>query len=203
VKNVLITGASHGIGRACVTDFSRKGWSVIATSQNRDELERTRELTGVSANSIQLVAADLATDTDIDDLVQACSRGGDLHGFVHCASGQTDPERDAELSGTPSEVIDAILAVTIRSTILLLKQLMPLLSAGAPSNIVLLASDWALSGSEGPPVFSAGKATVAHLVLAMRRELLSRGIRASVIYAGDVATYDRSWTTPKWKLVVE
>ena len=35
-KTVLITGASSGIGRATVKEFSEKGWNVIATMRNPD-----------------------------------------------------------------------------------------------------------------------------------------------------------------------
>ena len=36
-KNIVVTGASSGIGRACALEFARKGCSVVGVSRNITE----------------------------------------------------------------------------------------------------------------------------------------------------------------------
>ena len=57
-KNVFITGASSGIGKACATAFAREGSNVLLAARRKeriDTLARELESTyGIMAHSIQL-----------------------------------------------------------------------------------------------------------------------------------------------------
>ena len=41
-KTVVITGASSGIGHACVSRMSRAGWRVFATVRQQSDRDRLR-----------------------------------------------------------------------------------------------------------------------------------------------------------------
>lgn len=40
-KNIIITGASSGIGRQCAINFSQLGANVILIARNKEKLEQT------------------------------------------------------------------------------------------------------------------------------------------------------------------
>jgi NAD(P)-dependent dehydrogenase (short-subunit alcohol dehydrogenase family) len=77
-KNILITGASSGLGRQAAITCSRHGANVFLTGRNRKRLEETRKLMDGENHSI--IAADLTNDTEIEGLVFVVPK---LNGVVY------------------------------------------------------------------------------------------------------------------------
>ncbi len=42
-QTVLITGASNGIGKACVRVFARKGYDLVLVARHREKLEAGKQ----------------------------------------------------------------------------------------------------------------------------------------------------------------
>ena len=79
-KNVLVTGASSGIGRATAIECSRLGAKLIITGRNSERLEETLSLMEDEAHS--MVVADLSYSEGLNLLVNALPQ---LDGVVHSA----------------------------------------------------------------------------------------------------------------------
>jgi len=197
----LVTGASHGIGRAIAIGLGRAGYKVMLTARSQDELEETAKRVEANEGSAFVVSGDLSSARGRAELVGYVKKhGGKLKTLIHCASASTNPETDATLENTETETIDQIVGTTISGTMHLLKEMKPFLSAASPANVVLIASDWAMRGSHGPPVFSAAKAAIGHLAHTIRREFAHAGISITTLYPGDVASFDKDWTEPVWQI---
>ena len=63
MKTILITGASSGIGKASVKLFSEKGWRVLATARNTDNMKDIANLPNVHL---------FALDVTLEDSVKKC-----------------------------------------------------------------------------------------------------------------------------------
>jgi NAD(P)-dependent dehydrogenase (short-subunit alcohol dehydrogenase family) len=85
-KSVVITGASSGIGRACVSQLSRAGWRVFATVRKEADRDKLRAETGVypvlldvqDAASISVAAAEIESQLNgrgLDGLVNNAGIG--------------------------------------------------------------------------------------------------------------------------------
>lgn len=69
-KNVLITGASSGIGAALAREFARRGASLVLLARNRQRLEAVRdECARLGAGPVRLVEADTTDYAAIDAFV--------------------------------------------------------------------------------------------------------------------------------------
>ena len=79
-KNILITGASSGIGRSVAVECSKMGANVIITGRDSERLNETFGLL-VGENHTQVIA-DLSIYEEIEHLVEKCSN---LDGFVNNA----------------------------------------------------------------------------------------------------------------------
>ena len=56
MPTVLITGATAGIGRACVTAFAEAGWHVVATGRRADRLA------ALASDRVRTLAFDIRDD---------------------------------------------------------------------------------------------------------------------------------------------
>lgn len=200
-KTALVTGASYGIGRAVAEGLGRAGFKVVLTARSEEQLRETARRVSDLGSTAFIIPADLSSDLDRERLFhKLSSQVSSLSVVVHAASGRTDPDLDSDLLTTEDSTIKSLVGTTFEGTVFLVKNLIPLLERGAPSNLILISSDWALRGSHGPSVFSSAKAAVAHFGHTIRRSLAGRGISTTVLYPGDVATFDAEWKEPKWNL---
>src|SRR4051794_17167515 len=96
-KTVVITGASSGIGRACVEQLSRAGWHVFATVRKTSDQEELRNLSGEISPVIMDVedgASIVAAATQIESELD----GRGLDALVNCAGiGMVRPLEYAQL----------------------------------------------------------------------------------------------------------
>lgn len=83
-KNILITGASSGIGASCCVACSESGANLILLGRNQGRLEKT--LTQLSQGNHSVVAYDLSNIEGIEKSLEIIlSQYGKIHGFIHAA----------------------------------------------------------------------------------------------------------------------
>ena len=76
MKNVLITGGSRGIGKACVYEFSNNGYRVFLNyNKSSDEAEKIKNETGAVT-----VKADVSDSKQVNDMAE----------FIHTNYGKID-----------------------------------------------------------------------------------------------------------------
>lgn len=199
----LVTGASHGVGRAIATYLARRGMNLILTARSGDALAAVAAELKPTKVKLHLQVADLSAQEGRELVVAAAAAAVGSEGlqvYVHCAASQVDPEVEQLLVDTDRAQSQAHLEVTAAATAHLLAGLKPTLAAGAPSHAILISSDWALEHSSGPPVFSAAKAFGLQLWRTARAEFLKESVRLTAILPGDIASFDKDWEEPVWGL---
>lgn len=84
-RNILITGASTGIGRACAERFDRLGWRVFAGVRKQDDAAALREASSSRTTPILLdVTLQETVDAAKAQVAEATGDAG-LHGLVNNA----------------------------------------------------------------------------------------------------------------------
>jgi NAD(P)-dependent dehydrogenase (short-subunit alcohol dehydrogenase family) len=76
-QNVLITGASRGLGRSIACAFWKSGASLIITARSEDELKSLQgelQPSAKPAQTVELITADLNSETAISDLILQAKR---------------------------------------------------------------------------------------------------------------------------------
>jgi len=171
-KNILITGASDGIGKAMAISCSKMGATIILTARNKKRLEETRSmLKGVGH---QMFIADLTSQEDIDNLVDQLPP---LDGIVHNA-------------GVGSRVLcklitnkdlDYVFNPNVKAPILLQKAILDKKKINKGASIVFLASRAAKSPGFGNAIYSASKGAIISYANCLGLELAPRKIRVNCI----------------------
>jgi 3-oxoacyl-[acyl-carrier protein] reductase len=194
-RNVLITGASGGIGRAIAARFVADGDIVVITGRNADRLQRAAAELG--AHGVVCDAADPAQVAGLGEQI-----GATLDVLVNNAGGNTNFERNGEAEGADvrSELerlaadwqanLDANLISAVLTTHAVADRLAP---GGSVISIGTIGAE-RNGGSYG-----AAKAALAAWNADLSSEIGPRGVTANVISAGYIAgtNFFRDRLTPQ------
>ncbi|GAB3631135.1 SDR family oxidoreductase [Microbacterium shaanxiense] len=182
-RNLVVTGASSGIGRATATLASRHGATLALLARRPEALEETRAaLAGTGHLALPCDVTDAPSAASA--LREAADRLGPLDGMVHAAGiHDTTPLRT-----TTAEQITRLFDVNVTSALMLVKAFRHRQVRGEAPSIVLLSSAVGLVGEAGVSAYAASKAAVASLGRSLALELARERIRVNSIAAGIVET---------------
>jgi dehydrogenase/reductase SDR family protein 4 len=186
-KVAIVTGAGRGVGRAIAIGLARAGYELCLAARTREELEVTRELTGLTPAQSLIVLIDLAQDDAPECLIDtAWDHFGRLDVIVNNAGWAPARTPLLKLSGADQ---DRILAINLRAPIALSRLAATRMTAHKISGVIVnIASLAARRMPPGEAVYAAAKAGLVAFTHAAFAELRDRGIKLSVIIPGLVDT---------------
>jgi NAD(P)-dependent dehydrogenase (short-subunit alcohol dehydrogenase family) len=183
VRAVLVTGASRGIGEACVRMLDEKGFRVFGGV--RDAAAGTR-LARHCSDRFEFVHLDVTDPQSIrtaaDTITQSLGAAG-LHGLVNNAGIAVA----GPLEFLPIDALRQQLEVNVIGPIAVTQALLPALRS-ARGRIVNIGSIAGRSALPFTGAYSASKYAVEALSDALRLELRPWDIKVSVVEPGSVAT---------------
>lgn len=178
-KQILVTGASSGIGKGIALACAKMGATVIITGRNVERLNETLSL--MSEGDHKAISADLTKAEDIDRLVSELPK---LDGLVQCAGvGSRVPCKQIS-----KDDIAHVMQPNMEAPILLQTALLSKKKINKASSIVYIASRAYQSPSMGNAVYSASKGAIVAYAKCLALELASRQIRVNCICPGMVWT---------------
>ncbi len=187
MRNVLVTGASRGIGLGIATALAADGFRVLALARTQGEaLTRiVAEAEWAGTGAIHFVPFDLETLDAIPDLVRGLAKAhGPIYGLVNNAGLGTE----GVLATMPAAAIERLVRLNVTAPMLLAKQAVrSMMSAGA-GRIVAMSSIVASTGYDGLSVYGATKAAMIGFTRSLAREVGPLGITVNAVAPGFVAT---------------
>jgi NAD(P)-dependent dehydrogenase (short-subunit alcohol dehydrogenase family) len=176
-KNILITGASSGIGKQCAISCSQMGATVILIGRKEDKLKETMSL--LSYGNHQYYTFDVTNYSDIDGIVSdTVSKTGKISGFIHSAGIElslpinvTKPEHYKDLFATN------VIAGFEFAKILSKKKY----TDESGSSFVFIASIMGIVGNSSLTGYSASKGAVIAGIRSLALELAIKKIRVNAI----------------------
>jgi short-subunit dehydrogenase len=188
-RAALVTGASRGIGLALADALGDEGYALTISARKPDTIEHAAESLRAKGYDVQAVAANMAEEQAIADLVsEHQARFGRLDVLVNNAgvgigSGASDHR---------TKHIDLQIGVNLRAIVLLYRDCLEMLRAAGAEHrnaiVVNLASIAGKSPAAWLSVYSATKAAVVAYTVAMNKELGADGIKSTAFAPGFVDT---------------
>ena len=181
-KNIVVTAAGQGIGRATAIAFHNEGAKVIATDINDKTLEtlnkeypniKVKNLDSTNKQAIEKFSASL---NKVDVLFNAV-------GFVHHGTILDCDEKDWDFSFN----------VNVKSMYFMIKEILPKMIKQNKGNIINMSS--IVSSLRGLPnrfVYGATKAAIVGLTKSIAADFIKNNIRCNAIAPGTVHT-------PSWE----
>ncbi|HEX7168455.1 MAG TPA: SDR family oxidoreductase [Acidimicrobiales bacterium] len=181
--NVLVTGASTGIGEACALHLDRLGWRVFAGVRKQADADRLSQRASRRLVTVSLDVTDeaevLAAMKTIDDEVGASG----LSGLVNNAG----VARGGPLEFLPLSEWRDQLEVNVVGQVAVTKAALPLLRR-ATGRVVFIGS---IAGRLATPMvgpYAASKHAIEAIAESLRHEVAPWGIRVAVVEPGVVKT---------------
>ena len=179
-KNILVTGASSGIGRQVCIECAKAGANVILMGRDNDRLNQTLNL--MQGNNHIIITGDIQDENFIEE---ACKSLLKLDGFVHSAG----LIKLVPLKFLKSTNIDEMLSINLRAPMLFVSLLFKLKKLNPYSSIVLLSSiTGPIIGQMANSIYGASKGGLHGFCKSAALELAKGNIRINCLAPGMVET---------------
>ena len=186
-RNVLVTGASRGLGLAIAQKLTAAGYRVIAVARQNSKQVTAAVAKAACAKhgSLHFVAFDLGRIDDIPDLVRKLRKDfGPLFGLVNNAA----LGLDGVLAMMHNSQIDELVRVNTLSPMVLTKYVVRSMMSQRAGRIVNVASIVGFTGYSGLSVYAATKASMIGFTRSLAREVGQLGISVNAVAPGFLDT---------------
>lgn len=194
----LITGASSGIGRCYAHELARRGYNIIAVSNQEYELVAvTTELRDTYAISAHHIFADLAAPDTAKSIFDRCNAEGWQVDILVCNAGML---LFSTLLRTEPKRLETIVALHCTTTTLLCRYFGEAMKERGAGRILLMSSSTAWLPYPTISHYSATKAYIKNLAFALWYELHRHGVSVTAVFPGAVDTpfYNLKPSLRKW-----
>jgi 3-oxoacyl-[acyl-carrier protein] reductase len=186
-RNILITGASRGLGLGIARNLVAAGYCVIAVARKPD-----KELTAAIAEAkrgkrgaLHFISFDLGKVEDIPNFVKSVrDEFGPLFGLVNNAA----LGLDGVLATMHNSQIEELVRVNTLSPIVLSKYVVRSMMSERAGRIVNVASIIGFTGYSGLSVYAATKASMLGFTRSLAREVGRLGITVNAVAPGFLDT---------------
>jgi 3-oxoacyl-[acyl-carrier protein] reductase len=181
----FVTGASQGIGRTCALRLAKDGATVAVAARNKEKLdELVAEITAAGGKAAAF-ALDVADEEQVKPTVKAViAQFGKIDILVNNA-GIT---RDQLVMRMKRTDWDAVLQTNLTSAYLCIQQVIPSMLKQRWGRIINITSVFGQMGQAGQANYSASKAGLIGLTMAIAREVGSRNITCNAVAPGFIET---------------
>ena len=180
-KNVWITGASSGIGKALAIKFAKEGWQVAASARRKNLLE---ELSNNNSNiySFPLDVADLKSSLNTFERITEKLNNIDLCIF---STGIYDPKLEREIN---LEQIKNTMNVNFFGTLNCVKAVEKYFKEKKNGHISIVSSVAGYRGLPNSTGYGASKAALTNLTESLYFDFKKYNVRISLISPGFIKT---------------
>ena len=191
VRNVIVTGAGSGIGRAAALQFVERGDTVICVDRDEPAVQAlVAEISSAGGNASAFVA-ELTEESAVEQLMAAIV---EQHGRIDAAfnnAGISDAQ--SSLLELPLERWRTMLSVNLDSVFLCMKHELRHMTSqdavdGLRGQIVNNSSGAGLTPAPGQPHYTAAKHAVLGLTRSAAQEFARQGIRVNAVLPGATDT---------------
>ena len=185
-KNVLVTGASSGLGDQFCRTLAANGYTVIAAARRKDRLESLCNDISEAGGVAHPLAMDVS---DVENFAIALDEAEAMAGPITCLINNAGTSVSKFATDMTPEDFDAVMGLNLRGPYFLSTELARRWIArdtvGRIVNIGSLSDSRAMPGHT---VYGTSKAAIARLTQQMAREWINKGINVNALAPGYIRT---------------
>jgi short-subunit dehydrogenase len=180
-RNVILTGASRGIGRCLAVQAAAAGARLALTARSQDELAKLADELKATGAEVWPIAADLTDKADRERLVEeaAAALGG-----VDLLINNAGLASFGDFVSSDEDVLRRIMEINFFAPAELTRLCLPHLQKGQQPAVVMVGSVCGRRGIPTWPEHSASKFALTGLTEALRAEFQRFGIDVLLVLPG-------------------
>ena len=181
--NVLLTGATGGIGLQTATLLATRGVNLLLTARDETRLKRLRDTLQAFVSRVETVAADIAT---ADGRQQVATAAGAYPGGIDVLVNNAGVNRFDRLDRQSDQDLEAVVITNLLAPMLLTRKLLPMLRRRQKAVVLNVGSIVGSIGMPGQVAYCSSKFGMHGFSEALRREL--QGSSVKVLYVAPRST---------------
>ncbi|KAJ1958457.1 hypothetical protein GGI12_004730 [Dipsacomyces acuminosporus] len=187
-KNVLITGASSGIGESCAYHFAEAGANVIITARRQDRLDEVAAKINQQWPSVKVHTAtlDVQKREQVDQVVSEIPT--ELAGIDILVNNAGLAMGVDPVSNVTDETIDTVIDTNVKGLLYVTRAVLKIMKQRGSGHIIMMGSIAGLSGYPNGSIYCASKHALHAISQSLRAETISIPIKVTEINPGMVET---------------
>ena len=195
-KNIIVTGASGGIGNAIIKALNEAGANILASGTRIEKLEELKD----NFKKIKILKFDISQSDKIEEFIENATSelGGSLDGIVNNA-GITQDNLAIRMS---LDEWQKVININLTSTFLMSKFAIKKMLKNKSGKIVNITSVVGHTGNLGQANYTASKAGIVAMSKSLAIEYAKKNININCISPGFIQTAMTDKIDDKFKEVI-
>jgi 3-oxoacyl-[acyl-carrier protein] reductase len=195
-KNIIVTGASGGIGNAIIKKLSEAGANILASGTRIEKLQELKK----NFEGIKILKFDISQNDKIEEFIDSATSelGGGLDGMVNNA-GITQDNLAIRMS---LDEWQKVININLTSTFLMSKFAIKKMLKNKSGKIVNITSVVGHTGNLGQANYTASKAGIIAMSKSLAIEYAKKNINVNCISPGFIKTAMTEKIDEKFKEVI-
>ena len=181
-KNIIVTGASGGIGNSIIEKLNEKGANILASGTKLEKLEELRS----KFNKIKILRFDISQSTKIEEFIENAT--DQLGGNLDCIVNNAGVTQDNLAIRMSIEEWKKVIDINLTSTFLLSKYSIKKMLKSKSGKIINITSVVGHTGNLGQTNYTASKAGIIAMSKSLALEYSKKNININCISPGFIKT---------------
>jgi len=195
-KNIIVTGASGGIGNSIIKKLNEAGVNILASGTRIEKLEELKK----NFKNIKILKFDISQSDKIEEFIENATNelGGNLDGIINNA-GITQDNLAIRMS---LDEWQKVININLTSTFLMSKFAIKKMLKNKSGKIVNITSVVGHTGNLGQANYTASKAGIIAMSKSLAIEYAKKNINVNCISPGFIKTAMTDKIDEKFKEVI-
>jgi 3-oxoacyl-[acyl-carrier protein] reductase len=181
-KNIIVTGASGGIGNSIVEKLSQNGANILATGTRMEKLEELKE----KFSNIKILKFDISQHDKIEEFIENATK--ELGGSLDCIVNNAGITKDNLTIRMSLEEWSKVININLTSTFLMCKYSVKKMLKNKSGKIINITSVVGHTGNVGQANYTASKAGIVAMSKSLAIEYAKKNINVNCISPGFIST---------------
>ena len=181
-KNIIVTGASGGIGNSIVEKLNLSGANILATGTREEKLKELKE----KFNNIKTLRFDISNHEKIEEFIENATN--ELGGNLDCIVNNAGITKDNLTIRMNMEEWSKVIDINLTSTFLMSKYSIKKMLKNKSGKIINITSVVGHTGNVGQANYTASKAGIVAMSKSLAIEYAKKNINVNCISPGFIST---------------
>ena len=192
-KNIIVTGASGGIGNAIVKELYENEANILATGTKKEKLEDLKS----RFKNIKILSFDISQHKQIDEFIDNATK--ELGGELNCIVNNAGITKDNLAIRMSFEEWKNVIDTNLTSTFLLSKAAIKKMLKNKNGKVINITSVVGHTGNLGQANYTAAKAGLVAMSKTLAIEYAKKNINVNCISPGFIKTNMTEMIDSKYK----